>query len=168
MKENRKCRKCGEHIPFSIRINGETKFLKSRKYCLTCSPYKKWLLKEKKEKVSRYQGSEKHKELIKVSLYKRGLERKTTLIEQKGGCCERCGYKKSRRVLTFHHENPSEKKFGFSINELWSRTWTSILEEVEKCTLLCMNCHAEVEEEIKEKNETSLVKKVNAKYGTNY
>ncbi len=54
-------------------------------------------------------------------------------IEYGGGECQICGYKKSIRALTFHHKKSGEKDFGLSERV-----------ELDKCILLCANCHAEV------------------------
>ena len=54
--------------------------------------------------------------------------------------CDICGYKGSPAALDFHHRDPSEKKFTIS-NNLSSRNWDSILAEINKCDILCANCH---------------------------
>ena len=54
--------------------------------------------------------------------------------------CTICGYNLHAAALDFHHRNPDEKKFNIS-NNLSSRNWDSILAEVEKCDILCANCH---------------------------
>ena len=74
---------------------------------------------------------------------KRNKER---AIIQKGGKCERCGYSKSVAALEFHHRDRTEK--GQGIAKMMLRKWNDILAEIEKCDLLCSNCHREVEEEI--------------------
>lgn len=68
------------------------------------------------------------------------------LIEYKGGKCERCGYNKSMRALEFHHLDPSEKDFG--ISKQINRNINDLKKEVDKCILLCSNCHAEIHEEL--------------------
>ncbi len=60
-----------------------------------------------------------------------------------GGKCQICGYKKSVRALTFHHRNPSDKDFGLSDRGL-TRSWEKTKRELDKCVLLCANCHGEV------------------------
>ena len=72
--------------------------------------------------------------------------RKEKCIEILGGKCERCGYSKSLKALTFHHRDPSTKKEN--ISKMLERPWNEILIELEKCALLCFNCHME-EEEVK-------------------
>lgn len=68
------------------------------------------------------------------------------LIAYKGGRCERCGYNKCNRALEFHHMDPSIKEFGISTNI--NRNIDELKAEVDKCILLCSNCHAEVHDEL--------------------
>ena len=64
------------------------------------------------------------------------------LIEYKNGCCEKCGYNKLNEVLEFHHTNPKIKKFKLSKSEMGQK-WEMLIEEADKCMLLCANCHRE-------------------------
>jgi hypothetical protein len=70
---------------------------------------------------------------------------KTRCLELKGGKCERCGYNKSHRALHFHHRDPSLKLYSIA-EMIRSSSWEAIKEELEKCDLLCANCHYEEEE----------------------
>lgn len=70
---------------------------------------------------------------------------KLRAIAYKGGCCQICGYNKSVRALQFHHLIPDEKDFNISRA---SKSWQLIRKEIDKCFLLCSNCHAEVHEGI--------------------
>lgn len=63
------------------------------------------------------------------------------LIDYKGGQCAHCGYNKCSRALEFHHLDPNEKDFG--ISTILTRNVASLKAEVNKCILLCANCHAE-------------------------
>jgi 5-methylcytosine-specific restriction endonuclease McrA len=76
----------------------------------------------------------------------RRRERKTSLVLYKGGCCEICGYNKYIGALEFHHTNPTIKEFG--IAQCIDRTLDSLKKEVDKCQLLCRNCHAEAHKEL--------------------
>ena len=67
--------------------------------------------------------------------------KKQELVEYKGGCCERCGYNKSTRALQFHHLDPNEKDFTISRK---SYSIERLKKEVDKCILVCANCHAEI------------------------
>ncbi len=70
---------------------------------------------------------------------------KLRAIQYKGGGCQICGYNKSIRALTFHHLDPGQKDFGISSK---IRSWDTLKVELDKCVLLCANCHAEVHDGI--------------------
>jgi len=168
----RECRKCKNAIPNNIVIDGVTKNLRNRKFCLTCSP---WGLNNRQPNeptklptTHKRKYDSKRKEIIILSLYKRAIKRKSDLVSLKGGKCQSCGYSKSLRCLSFHHRDREEKLFGFSVSILWSKPWDLIVKEVEKCDLLCLNCHMELEEKLSSENGGTIVDRVNAKYGTNF
>jgi DNA invertase Pin-like site-specific DNA recombinase len=71
--------------------------------------------------------------------------KKQELVEYKGGKCERCGYNKSTRALQFHHIDPNEKDFTISRK---SYSIERLKKEVDKCIMVCANCHLEIHEEI--------------------
>lgn len=73
---------------------------------------------------------------------------KVKSIEYLGGKCIRCGYNKYTEVLEFHHRDPSKKDFGISERGV-TRSWNDIKSELDKCDLLCANCHREVHVELK-------------------
>ncbi|HZZ98778.1 MAG TPA: HNH endonuclease signature motif containing protein [Candidatus Saccharimonadia bacterium] len=80
--------------------------------------------------------------LIKaVSLRRKRL--KEMAIEYKGGQCMFCGYAKYAGALDFHHLEPGKKDFGLSLNGL-TRSWEKIQTELDKCVLVCSNCHREI------------------------
>jgi 5-methylcytosine-specific restriction endonuclease McrA len=68
---------------------------------------------------------------------------KVKSVEYKGGECQVCGYKRCTDALEFHHLNPDEKDFGLSVSGN-TRSWEKIKKELDKCILLCSNCHREV------------------------
>jgi predicted HNH restriction endonuclease len=70
---------------------------------------------------------------------------KIKLIEYKGGRCEICGYDKCMRALSFHHKNPNEKDFSISGKSL---SFEKLRGEVDKCMLVCSNCHSEIHDGI--------------------
>ena len=74
----------------------------------------------------------------------RALTRKLEIIESKGGKCEICGYDKNISALEFHHLIPTEKNFQLDSRHLSNTTMGKILEEAEKCILVCSNCHKEL------------------------
>ena len=64
-------------------------------------------------------------------------------IDYKGGRCQLCGYNRCPEALEFHHLETSGKDFGIS-DKGYTRSWKKIKEELDKCILLCANCHREV------------------------
>lgn len=68
---------------------------------------------------------------------------KDKLVEYKGGKCQICGYKKSIKALHFHHLDPTKKDFTIS-GKSWS--FERLKKEVDKCILVCSNCHCEIHE----------------------
>ena len=71
----------------------------------------------------------------------RGRRKKILLVEYKGGCCEKCGYDKNYAAFDFHHINPKNKDPTFKNLRYWSVEKAK--SEVDKCLLLCANCHRE-------------------------
>lgn len=66
------------------------------------------------------------------------------LVQYKGGQCELCGYNKCEGALDFHHKNPQEKDIEISKwNFNYNQDISIFLHEVDKCMLLCANCHRE-------------------------
>lgn len=75
---------------------------------------------------------------------RRDIKRKA--IEYKGGRCEHCGLEDIPAVFEFHHLDPLEKEI--SISKMGGRKWASVKIELDKCVLLCANCHRKVHSEI--------------------
>jgi 5-methylcytosine-specific restriction endonuclease McrA len=74
----------------------------------------------------------------------RGINRKVRIIKSLGGQCSICGYKRNITALTFHHNNPFKKQFKLDVRSLSNRTFSKIERELQKCILVCHNCHAEL------------------------
>lgn len=66
---------------------------------------------------------------------------KLKAIEYKGGQCMNCNYVKFYGALEFHHRDPKAKEYNWVALRL--RGWTDIKKELDKCDLLCANCHRE-------------------------
>ena len=80
---------------------------------------------------------------------------KQKCVDYLGGECNHCGYKKCLSALEFHHVNPSIKSFG--INRKTGRSFATLLPELNKCILLCSNCHKEEHEKLFLESCTELV-----------
>lgn len=74
---------------------------------------------------------------------KRSIDRKAQIVEYFGGGCVLCGYNKYQGALQLHHLDPNLKDPQYRNIRGWS--WDRCARELEKCVLLCANCHAEVE-----------------------
>lgn len=83
-----------------------------------------------------------------IAVKKRRQKLKLMAIEYKGGKCSKCGYNKCIGALEFHHLDPSKKDFGISNGGI-TRSWEIIKEELDKCALVCSNCHSEIHEELR-------------------
>lgn len=78
-----------------------------------------------------------------TAVQKRRDKLKEMAVVHLGGKCIECGYCKSIAALEFHHKDPNEKDFGISAKG-YTRSWERVKKELEKCVLLCANCHREI------------------------
>ena len=67
--------------------------------------------------------------------YKRSLKIKA--IEYKGGICSSCGCNGNPAIFDFHHIDPTTKTKN--LKEFYK--WDLMAKELDKCILLCSNCH---------------------------
>lgn len=95
------------------------------------------------QKRSKY-GAYRCKTCMKEAVIRRRLKLKVMAVEYKDGKCERCSYNKCIAALEFHHLDPSVKSFGIA-QKGWTRTWEAMKAELDKCILVCANCHREIE-----------------------
>lgn len=86
---------------------------------------------------------EKYRESNILAVKNRRLKLRRLAVDYKGGKCVICGYSRDIKALDFHHINESNKEFGLSDRGM-TRSWEKIKVEVDKCVLLCANCHREV------------------------
>jgi ribosomal protein L44E len=60
-----------------------------------------------------------------------------------GGSCYGCDEVHLAQLYEFHHWDAHDKDFGIASNGV-ARSWEKIVAELEKCVMLCANCHREV------------------------
>lgn len=148
------CMKCQAVIPLRIRVAGKERNLQSRKFCLKCSPFNKHNTKQlhvlhvhyphkKYADLSAEQKKEYNRKIYNKQREKR-WDLKKALVLFKGGKCLVCGYNKNLSALLFHHTNPETKLFEINGRTICAMKKQAIYTEVEKCVLLCSNCHAEL------------------------
>lgn len=157
------CKKCSTHFKNKVVIDGIVRNLCSRSYCLICLPFKsKSRIKGeglsartighghtmtcrgcgRKYGYSREQGHQ----IDKCNSCLSGVVRtrlKYKCVEYLGGACIRCGYDKCQDAMDFHHRDPAEKNFTIG-GGAYTRKWDSLKLELDKCDLLCANCHREL------------------------
>lgn len=157
------CKKCNQSFPNRIKIEGKIKNLQNRKYCLDCSPFGQHNTRKLHfietssidgdttfcickicNREYTYSKSKNHtyQRCNSCLTNERRYKRKIRCIEYKGGKCEFCGYDKCVDALCFHHKNFQEKEFNISGNHCI--TWERVRKELDKCMILCMNCHTEI------------------------
>jgi hypothetical protein len=112
-----------------------------------CIEIKKCKIHGETEFVKRSDGYFRCKKCAVDAVIKRRLVLKEKSIKYKGGSCELCGYNKSYRALEFHHLDSNEKDFGIS-EKGYTRSWEKVKIELDKCILVCSNCHAEIHDEL--------------------
>lgn len=91
------------------------------------------------------------------AVQKRRKKIREMAVKYKGAKCSNCGYDKCYEALEFHHLNSDGKDFGIS-NKGYTRSWARIKEELDKCILLCANCHREVHSSLQLPRETVVAK----------
>lgn len=83
----------------------------------------------------------------KFHVAKRRRRIKSLAVEYLGGSCSVCGYNKCQSALEFHHKDPSQKDFGIAGS---TKSFAVIKNELDKCILVCANCHREIHRDIQE------------------
>lgn len=111
----KKCSKCGRELPFSeFHKNGFDR-----------------------------DGNQKYRGYCKDCANKRERERyqeKKAFLDTQRTCCAKCGDTRSY-VLDFHHKDPDKK--DFTIGALKKGSYEVLQQEIDKCVVLCANCHRE-------------------------
>jgi predicted transcriptional regulator len=108
------------------------------------STIKKYVTVKRREKESKEER--RRKQVIAVSKRRRKL--KELAVEYKGNNCERCGYNKCIDALEFHHLDPQKKSFSIG-NKGKTIAWKKIKNELDKCIMVCSNCHKEIHYELR-------------------
>jgi hypothetical protein len=113
--EFRTCPKCKENCPIDQFYNRRGK-IGGSVYCKKCTTQ---------------QVVERTKKL------------KQDMVNYKGGCCQLCGYNKYIGALDFHHIDPNQK--DFTIAHVRQYKFDDVIKnELDKCLLVCSNCHREI------------------------
>lgn len=158
---------CKIQFPTFVWIDGKKRNLRSRKYCMTCSPFGSHNTKKKDPSFDKrtttqatrartnvcsdcgnpHSKNQKKGTVCYSCLVKQRKQRiKQRIYKATGTACWLCGYDKGYQgiqVLEWHHVNPKTKLFTLSSREVIGTRWTTVNAELRKCVLLCCRCHRE-------------------------
>lgn len=127
-------------------INSTNDAFKKVKKCCKCKEIKN--ISEFYKKTDKYlQPYCKH--CLNQIQIERWRKRKIEAIKYKGSCCVKCGARypdEPSCVFDFHHLQPEIKEMSW--NELRLYSDKKIKEELDKCILLCSNCHRKIHNSI--------------------
>ncbi|HEY6145337.1 MAG TPA: hypothetical protein VIV13_03605 [Solirubrobacterales bacterium] len=131
---------------FDLETDRSLRVRESKKACLDGSQpvYLKCPKHGRTAFVARVDGRFRCGRCRSEAVSKRRRSVKRILVEEAGGRCILCGYRKCHRALEFHHLDPRTKEFDLGRTGV-SRSLARCRAEASKCVLLCSNCHAEVE-----------------------
>lgn len=118
------CKDCEQFLPARkfVKYSRSRSNYGYRYYCRKCE-YKR------RDKKRLYRYSKRRNDQLKIEF-----------VELAGGCCQRCGFDEAPAALDFHHVY-SAKKQGEPSRLIFSRDKTKAWGELDKCCLLCSNCH---------------------------
>ena len=160
--DTRDCRKCGITQPLTEYskgwnykvVNHVKTDIRMHYYRGICDPVRKialektghketmrqWYISNKSHVASRgkkYRAN--NKDAIQRYALDRRHKRKDMCIEYKGGKCNDCNGVFHRAVYDFHHLDPTQK--DFRVSSIIRNVWETVTKELDKCVLLCANCH---------------------------
>lgn len=116
------------------------------------------MTKSKEKKLEwfkrKYHSDPLYKKRLNLSKTEMKRRNKIKAVEYKGGVCQRCKGTFDPCIYDFHHVDPAQKDAIIAM--LLSRPWSVIAEELDKCILLCSNCHRLIHKEINLKKENNM------------
>ena len=132
MSNKKVCSKCKRELEVSnFRWKNKSKGL-LHSQCKDC---------QKAQEKIHYQESKERQESVR-STAEFQKERNILLVEKARQCgCKKCGETRSY-VLDFHHRDPNEKS-NVLAHMIKSSSEANLTAELEKCDVLCANCHRE-------------------------
>jgi len=148
------CNDCGNSFPSTITLDGKRRDLRNRTKCFECLPFGTRNSSNRRIDVQcsdcgRNLKRMKNGHTLCVNCYQKQREqaKRNQVHKIVGESCWICGYggKEKRQALDFHHVDPDQKSFALHTRNIANRSWKSVLNEIEKCCLLCCRCHREFE-----------------------
>lgn len=147
--EMKRCGQCKKDLPIVEFSKSKANRDGLQTTCKECkSIYNKKYRQENREKMKEYnrtwkeENPDKHRE-YRASVRRRYKEEwKAYLKPIVDLSCSKCGYDEHFVALDFHHV--SNKDFGIATmlqNKPTDANKTAMRKEIEKCIVLCSNCH---------------------------
>lgn len=121
---------------FDLKTNRKSDTLNNHKVCPSCKE-----TKPKSEFYKYKKTSSFCKKCISENNIKKKNKSKQQAVDYKGGKCSKCGYNKCLAALEFHHLDPKTKDKNW--NSFRFKFSDKMKTELDKCVLLCSNCHRE-------------------------
>jgi len=109
------------------------------KVCPTCQEEKPLTEYYNRGKSRNYEPQAHCKICFNAYCVQRWIRYKKEAVEYKGGKCVDCNIIYPYPVYDFHHTDPSEKDVDWGKLRMKSRAKRQ--QELDKCVLLCSNCH---------------------------
>jgi len=159
------CLKCNSKFKTLQFVDGKTRNLGTRKFCLECSPFgshntspnlnsntnsnktcshcklsfpattEHFYVRSRKQKdLSSY--CKKCNTKIRVNEMRKTKQK---CVDYMGKKCADCKDEYPPSVFDFHHLDPSKK--DFTISKTQSFSFKNLKPELDKCVMLCANCH---------------------------
>ena len=124
------CNTCGEEKPlteFNFRDKSKGTYRAQCKDCLHKRKNELYQTRYKERYKDRLKQNKKaHRELIRSIILNFKLQHKCCICGESEPCC-----------LDFHHLHDKKFEIGYSMDV----TVENLMEEIEKCIVLCANCH---------------------------
>ncbi len=137
MKHTKVCTHCKKEKSESEFFFKVKKTGKLQTNCKACYAIKR--ASYMKQHYEKYGDTYRRRARERKKIIKGHLQRKLVLyLSDKA--CEECGIS-DIRVLDFDHIDPSIKSFGIARGITTGYSWAKIIDEIQKCKILCSNCH---------------------------
>lgn len=107
-----------------------------RQFMARLSPEQKEI---RARQIAKYRSA--NREALREKRLARKYELKDKAIEYLGGKCIDCKQSYHPNVYDFHHLDPKIKERGIAQLIKNCATWERLKIEIDKCVLLCSNCH---------------------------
>jgi hypothetical protein len=138
---DKKCPKCEETKDTSLFCKNKNNKDGLQRICRRCTA--------KQSKESYIKSPERYKNRVNKQVKK--CSEYIDSYKQLNNC-KKCGENRYW-VLDFHHIDPNKKEWNIG-NLKYTGKFTQIKKEIEKCVLLCKNCHYDFHYEEKNSNIT--------------